>query len=106
MVRLMKTALSLLCLSVSLIACADEPPAPVVLTKVKVERVTIPEVILQCPGERPAVPPKPEIGRTPSSDVAIFAAKLWDYAIGCEQKFAEAREFQLRPSFAPMAPVE
>lgn len=70
----------------SLTACsADRLP----LTEVRIERIEIPAVLLNC-APAPTVPPKP---RT-QGDVARYLVELWEAGEDCRARLEAIRELQ------------
>lgn len=110
--RLLMTGLWPLFFLASLTACAPTLQPPTVLTRIQVERLQVPETKLRCqtrpepPAEKSFIGPTGiETKPLKQSHVAWYLAELHAWGEGCEAKLAEVREL-LRPSLAPMVPVE
>lgn len=102
--RPMMTALLLPFLLASLTACASDPPAPVVLTRLQVERPQVPADKFICK-PKPAVP---SAGATQKS-VAWFIALLENRGDDCAAKLDELAEifraWGATPAIAPVPPA-
>lgn len=80
------TILWLLSLPILLTGCGANPPPPLVVTEVKVERVTPPATLLSCP-DAPLVPTAPVTQRS----VARYVVDLSAAGEDCRDKLNRVR---------------